>query len=115
MASGQHTVWLFAGESRTLSFELVSQSRDGLNVLFSNDNYGLVETITISIDRPVVVQFQFEASDIGDYGAGWNTFVSSGPLAFLDLLPGAYNATITVMNGDGYGVEIDAVPLDLAL
>jgi len=109
-ASGELTVLLHDGESQVLSFQLPAAARYSLTVRYSNDNYGPLETVSVSVDDAIVGQF--EAQDTGDYGLGWNVFESSGPIGSVDLQPGAHEVTVSVTGGDGYGVEIDVVTLD---
>ncbi len=109
-ASGQKTVWLHAGESRTLSFQLSAGARYSLSVRYSNDNFGPLETVDVAVDGVNVGQFA--AQDTGGFGLGWNVFESSGTIGSVDLQPGAHEVTVSVTGGDGYGVEIDVVTLD---
>jgi len=109
-ASGQETVLLHDGESQALSFQLPAAARYSLTVRYSNDNYGPLETVSVSVDDAIVGQF--EAQDTGDFGAGWNVFESSGPIGSVDLQAGTHEVTVSVAGGDGYGVEIDVVTLD---
>lgn len=111
-ASGQRTVQLQAGESRTLAFELSGSARYAISVRYSNDNFGPLETVTLSLDGDTVGQFT--PQDTGDFGAGWNVFASSGPIGVVTLQPGAHQLVVAVSGGDGFGVEIDGVTLDRA-
>ena len=111
-ASGLHTVWLHDGESRSLSFQLSVGASYNLVVRYSNDNYGPLETVTVKVDGSELGQF--EAQDTGNFGFGWNSFVESGVIGSVDLQVGSHEVEVFVEGGDGYGVEIDAVFLNLA-
>lgn len=109
-ASNLHTVWLHTGESRILQFELSTDVSYSLSVRYSNDNFGPLETVEVSVDGVLVGTFA--AQDTGNFGNGWNVFESSGPIGSVELEPGNHEVVITVSGGDGYGVEIDVVTLD---
>jgi len=109
------TIWLHAGESRTLSFSLPSRARYSLSVRYSNDNpTGPLETVTAWDDGVEVGHFtaQNTRPPGGVPGSGWNVFLSSGPIGAVDLEAGIRRITVSVAGGDGYGVEIDVVILD---
>ena len=108
-ASGDQTVWLQAGESRTLSFRLDTGARYKLNVRYSNDNFGPLETIAVSVDGTSLGQFVTQ--DTGDDGEGWNVFFWSDIVGSRDLAPGDHEVVLFVSGGDGFGVEIDLVGL----
>ncbi len=109
-ASGQQTVWLHEGESRTLSFDLDSTALYEVAVRYSNDNDGPLETVEVAIDGMSIGEF--EAQDTGDFGLGWNVFEWSGPVGSLVVPPGSHDVVVSVAGGDGFGVEIDVVSLD---
>lgn len=108
-ASGGLTVWLHAGEQRTIDFDLPCPADLSVVVRYSNDNFGPLETVTISIDASAIGSF--EAQDTGDFGSGWNVFEISDPLAAGSLASGSHTLTVSVSGGDGFGVEIDKVTL----
>ncbi len=108
-ASGGQTVLLHDGESHTMSFDLQGTALYEVDVRYSNDNYGPLETVEVSIDETIVGQF--EAQDTGDYGQGWNVFEWSGPIGSHIVAPGSHGLPVSVTGGDGYGVEIDLVSL----
>ena len=112
-ASNQQTVLLSSGQSRSLSVNLPCAGTYELTVRYSNDNFGPLETVAVSVDGTPVGTFQ--AQDTGDFGAGWNVFVTANTFG---LWPSGWDAgnhqiLVTVSGGDGYGVEIDCVTLDL--
>ncbi len=109
-ASGGQTVWLRAGESRTLSFDLDGSALYEVAARYSNDNFGPLETVEVSIDGASVGQF--EAQDTGDWGFGWFVFEWSGPVGSIVLAPGPHEVAVLVSGGDGFGVEIDLVALE---
>jgi hypothetical protein len=109
-ASDGTTVLLQDGQTATWVFELPAADEYWLVVRYSNDNFGLLETVTVSIDGDLVGEFQ--AEDTGDDGSGWNVFVDSPPLGPHELEPGQHELTLSVTGGDGYGVEIDHVSLE---
>ncbi|HPO14090.1 MAG TPA: hypothetical protein PLI09_11640 [Candidatus Hydrogenedentes bacterium] len=113
-AQGLQTVWLLAGETRSIDFSTTASANMTVSVRYSNDNYGPMEEIDLALDsRPVG---SFTTEDTGDYGYGWNIFVQSPVMGSVAI--GAGNHTITVTaregTGDGYGVEIDSVTLEFA-
>ncbi|MBV5308522.1 glucoamylase family protein [Chromatium okenii] len=110
-ASGQKTVWLKANQTRTLSFTSTCSSYIA-TVQYSNDNNGFLETIELKADgKPMG---SFEAQDTGNWGSGWNVFLTSRLLGPLGFSKGNHRLTLTVSGGDGYGVEIDKVTLQCA-
>ena len=112
-ASGLQTVWLHSDEARTMTVNLPCAGTYELTVRYSNDNFGPLETVTVSLDGTPVGSFQ--AQDTGDFGNGWNIFRLTEPLGPWPLVWDAGNrlVTVAVSGGDGYGVEIDKVTLDL--
>lgn len=111
-ASNQKTVWLHAGESRLLSFQLAASACYMLSVRYSND--GGSDQVEVSMDGVSVGQFttQHTRPSGGQPGSGWNNFFSIGPIGSVDLPPGPYNITVSVTQADFYGVEIDVVTLE---
>jgi hypothetical protein len=109
-ASGQETVWLHEGESRTLPFSLNPSAPYTVSVRYSNDNFGPLETVEVSFNGESLGQFT--AEDTGDWGDGWDVFRSSGPIGVVEVIPGSHEIVISVSGGDGEGVEIDTVYLD---
>ena len=109
-AFGQATIWLFANETRTLTFTpcIKSSTNFRLKVRYSNDNFGPTETVTISLNGNPVGRFA--ADDTGNYGGGWDIFTDSPNLGAVSLQPNtSYTVTIAVSGGDGYGIEIDCL------
>jgi hypothetical protein len=110
-ALNQRTVLLQTNESRSLSFPFASEARYRLDVRYSNDNFGPSEIVSIAIDGVQIGSFV--ALDTGDSGNGWNNFLWSGSVGSVNLTPGLHTITIVISGGDGFGVEIDAVKLEL--
>jgi hypothetical protein len=106
-ASEQQAVWLHADETRTLSFDVAWAGQYSVEVRYSNDNYGPLETVTLTYDG---YDLSFQAQDTGDYGQGWNIFLTAS-LGTWTLSSGSNTLDIDVSGGDGYGVEIDKVTL----
>jgi hypothetical protein len=106
-ASGQQTVWLHAGQTRTFPLAVTAAGSYALSLHYSNDNYGPLETVAVNVDGAPVGQFQ--AQDTGDWGYGWNVCLWSGSLNPVALSAGTHTVTATVSGGDGYGVELDAL------
>ena len=106
-ASGLRTVWLHSGESRSLTVNLPRSCSSAATVTYSNDNNGALESVGLLIDGQSVGIFA--AQDTGNYGSGWNVFLTSEPLGPVTLAPGPHLLALTVSDGDGYGVEIDKV------
>ena len=113
-ASGARTILLQAGESRTLSFDLIAGARYRLNIRYSNDNANDLpsELVAVAVDGDLLGQFV--PQDTGDDGFGWNVFAWSDIVGVVDLSPGHHEVVLSVTGGDGFGVEIDVVALVLA-
>jgi hypothetical protein len=107
-ASGSQTALLYSGESQSFQFDLPAEATYQVMVRYSNDNYGSPETVRISVDGNLAGQFQ--ALDTGDFGYGWNVFEES-QAGTITLETGQHSLAVTVMGGDGYGVEIDKITL----
>ena len=112
-ASGQKTVLLKDGETLALTFLLTGSVRYAVNVRYSNDNANNQpsETVTVTIDGKTIGEFI--AKDTGDGGLGWNVFTSSLITEPVDLLTGTHTMEVFVEGGDEFGVEIDAVFLEI--
>ena len=108
-ASNLATVLLLPGETRTVTFTNTVAETVTLQVRYSNDNFGPLETVEVAVDGSLLGSFT--AQDTGDGGLGWNIFLLSGPLGSLRLPPGQHQIALTVTGGDGFGVEIDALQL----
>jgi hypothetical protein len=52
---------------------------------------------------------QFQAQDTGNYGAGWNEFAWGDTLGSVTFSAGSHTINATVSEGEGYGVELDAL------
>ena len=109
-ASGLKTVWLHAGESRQHAFSVAAAGRYHVAVWYSNDNFGPLELLTVTIDGAVVGQCRTQ--DTGDGGHGWNVFAKCD-VGGVDLGSGAHALEVAVSGGDGYGVEIDLITLTI--
>jgi hypothetical protein len=107
-AFGLKTVLLYAGETQTFSFDLSATASYQIMVHYSNDNYGPLEIVDVSVDGNFVVQFP--AQDTGNWSYGWNVFEES-EVGTVTLEPGQHSLAISVSGGDGYGVEIDKITL----
>ncbi len=108
-ASSEQTVQLDSGESRGLPFDLTAPTSISVTVCYSNDNFGPLEQIDVTIDGMMVGSFS--AQDTGGGGFGWNVFLTTGVLGTITLAPGSHEVRIAVSGGDGFGVEIDKVNL----
>jgi len=104
-ASSRATRWLRAGESANLVLDISTPGPYHVSIRYSNDNFGALETVTVAIDGATIGQFQ--ASDTGDGGFGWNVFSESPVLGPVDLVRGSHELTVSISGGDGNGVEID--------
>ncbi len=110
-ASGQRAVLLQAGQGVTLPVApACCGARYALRLRYSNDNFGSSEAVTVRLDGAVVGSFT--ARDTGDFGFGWNQFVTSAELGPVEIVQGAANTLrVEVTGGDGFGVEIDSIEL----
>lgn len=106
-AEDQATIWLFKNEELSIHFDMPKPAIiDVLDVRYSND--GDVDSIGLSLDGKQLGQFKTRTH----YGWGdlWNMFESSGPIGgpqYLDA--GEHRLTITILDSDRYGVEIDYI------
>jgi hypothetical protein len=109
-ASNSGTVWLHAGETRTMRFTIDAPRRYALTVRYSNDNSDSwpCEVVEVRIDDAVIGSFT--AKDTGSDGFGWNVFEVSAPFD-VDLAGGAHTVAVTPTGGDTFGIEIDVVRL----
>jgi hypothetical protein len=106
-AYGGTSILLVDGQSRTFAVPVFDEGPYSFALRYSNDNFGASETITLSVDGSPIAAFS--AADTGDFGAGWNQFVTTGELGYPTLTAGAHFVTVTVAGGDGYGLELDAL------
>ena len=109
-ASKQATALLLQGQVQALTFELPDPAQYSISVRYSNDNFGPLENVSISVDG-VALQ-TFIAQDTGDFGAGWNNFFTTSTFGPYDFQSGTHTVRVDVAGGDGFGVEIDLVQLD---
>jgi len=109
-ASEQATAYLeHSGDTLTFQFNLPGDATVGVQVRYSNDNFGPLETVSIEIDDQNAGQFS--AQDTGNNGFGWNVFLVSPTLGPVALSSGAHTLVVSATGGDGYGVEIDQVTI----
>jgi hypothetical protein len=108
-ASGLLTAVLMEGESLSLTFNIPAEARYLVSVITSNDNFGPLETVDVSIDGANLGQFS--PPDTGNFGEGWNIFVAN-ELGEVDLGCGEHEIELSVSGGDSFGVEVDVVILD---
>jgi len=110
-ASGEQTVLLHKGDSRTLSFDLEGTALYEIAVRYSND--GGSDDVEVRIDGELVGQFtsQDTRPPGGEPGSGWNVFEWSGPIDTKILAPASHEVTVTMIDGDSYGIEIDLASL----
>lgn len=110
-ATNGRTVWLYAGETRTLTFVVDVEAMYELSLRYSND--GGPDRIEVRIDGVPLGQFvSVDTRPIGGMqGDGWNVFLSSGPLGSTRLTRGQHVVTIEVLEADAHGVEIDVALL----
>jgi hypothetical protein len=110
-ASGQRTVLLQAGQATVIpAGPACCGGRYAITLRYSNDNFGPPEVVTVRLDGAVVGSFT--ALDTGNFGFGWNQFVSSAEIVPVEIGPGASNTLrVDVTGGDGFGVEIDSIGL----
>jgi hypothetical protein len=104
-ASGKATLLLGSGESAAQSFVTSGGGSFLVRVRYSNDNYGPLESVGLAIDGEAIGEFS--ASDTGD----WDSFADADPLGPVSIDSGSHRLSISVDDGDGYGVEIDRVRL----
>jgi hypothetical protein len=111
-AMGLRTRWLHNGESVTWNFNLQSPCSYRWRVRYSNDNFGPLETVNILLDEVSIGSFS--ALDTGDFGHGWNAFLNESSPQIVNVPAGPHELKISVTGGDGFGVEIDELVLELA-
>lgn len=108
-ASGGMTVHLDSGQTRTTIFDAPFKTDYEISVRYSNNNFGPLETVSVSVDGQFLASFS--AEDTGDLGAGWDIFAETGPLRSVTLLPGLHEISVTVSGGDGFGIDVDQISL----
>lgn len=110
-ASHKQTALLKDGEALEASFLLDAGGFYSLSVTYSNDNSGQPERLRITVDREREVM-TFIANDTqrpGDEpGSGWNNFKTNRSRPVF-LSSGDHTVRISVIGGDGRGVEVDKV------
>jgi len=111
-ASGARTVLVFGGESLSLAFSLDNAASCVFAVRYSNDNFGDLEQVAVAVDGSATGGF--DSRDTGGEGQGWNTFEMTDRIGPIDLLAGPHHVELTVVGGDGRGLEVDYVEADCA-
>ncbi len=111
-ASGQESVLLHDGDSRSMSFDLEEPGTLDFVVRYSND--GSPDWIQVKLDTTPVGLFttQNTRPPGGAPGSGWDVFFSSGPIGSVSIPAGSHTVEVEVLQSDQYGVEIDLVNLD---
>ena len=106
-AEDQATIWLFKNEQLDIHFELPNAAIiDVLDVRYSND--GGVDTIALSLDNKELGRFKTRVQF--GWGDLWNMFESSGPIGgHQHLEAGEHKLTISIIDSDRYGIEIDYI------
>ncbi len=110
-ASLGETKLLMSGDSLTFKFKTLGEKQYSIKIRYSNDNYGPLEVVSIFSDNVKVGEFN--PQDTGDYGNGWDIFITSEAIGPVLVGPGDHTLTLKVEGGDGYGVEIDSVTLEV--
>jgi len=112
-ANGQRTALLYAGEGLAFDIKLGSNDKINTRIRYSNDNYGPLERINLSLlrmDTNDTHQLgEIIVADTGNNGNGWNVMNESSMISSSILVPGHYKLILTVSRGDGWGVEVDSV------
>ncbi|XP_067671613.1 uncharacterized protein [Haliotis asinina] len=108
-AGNKRTVWLFSGECISVRVCLLEDDIVTIsNVKFSND--GESDIVVVDIDENVIGSFNssYETS----FGSYWNIFEDTGPIGRPVSLPaGSHVLTLTVVEADDYGVELDEISI----
>lgn len=118
-ASGEKSVLLYSGESRSLEFTSTVSCNNvyGISVLYSNDHdiSRPLETVSVSVDGVTIGQFDAENTRLPGQtpGEGWNEFQSSGVIGTALIDAGRHEIVVSVNSGDNFGVEIDVFILGL--
>lgn len=106
-AEDQATIWLFRNEELNIHFDMPKPAViDVLDIRYSND--GGVDSIALSLDGMELGQFKTRVHF--GWGDLWNMFESSGPIGGPHYLEaGEHKLTISILDSDLYGVEIDYI------
>jgi len=112
-ASHVATAWLTGTHLvDTLSFTSRVAGYYDFHVRYSND--GAADTIQVSLDG-VPIGSPFLTQDTrppgGAPGSGWNQFAWTDSLASIPVAAGHHTLTVSVLQTDAWGVEIDRVDL----
>jgi hypothetical protein len=110
-ASNRETTQLFDSQSRTNTF-LASAGTYRLRLRYSNDNFGPLEAVEVSVDGTIIGSVSTEdTTPTGSEpsGSGWNVFYCAEVASPVSLGNGNHSLSLKVMGGDGFGIELDAV------
>ena len=110
-ASG-FAVWhLGDGDETSYIMEVETAGKYDLIVRYSNDEAGLGDLVTVSVQGDRVGTFLPRAT--GDSGLGWNVFVESPAISLGDLTPGELEIALRLDSPDGSGIDVDVLLLEL--
>ncbi len=108
-ASMQQTVWLHAWELINVPFIVDAAATYAVSLRYSNDNNGPLESSLVWLDDTLIGSAVLQ--DTGDFGQGWDSFQSTGPMGSQALAVGRHVLTFLVYGGDGFGAEADVFTL----
>lgn len=106
-ASRSRTVSLQVGETRVVNLNVAVAGSFSISVRYSND--GLPDVVQILVDDKEAGQFTSQPTGSG--GFGWDMFAWADKVAVISLNAGTHQISLTDINGDIFGIEIDVVKL----
>lgn len=111
-ASKLKTLLLYEGDSIALDFCLSSKTTVTVNgIRYSND--GVLDNVTLAMDGTYIGHF--ETRQFTWWGHQWNNFTDTGMIGKPQSMnPGNHVLNISVIQSDNYGVELDAISIELS-
>lgn len=109
-ASGARTILVLDDETLLLAFTLDTAADCVFAVRYSNDNFGDLEQVAVTVDGSAAGGF--DSRDTGGEGQGWNTFETTERIGPVNLPAGPHHIDLTTVGGDGRGLEVDYVEAD---
>lgn len=109
-ACNDHTIWINGtGDEVFWVFEIPHSGDYSLVVRYSNSDTGNLDSISISVDSVEVGQF--ESTNTGAGGVGWNIFTTSPSISLGILNKGPKTISLRLDEQDGFGIEYDKLTI----
>jgi len=110
-AQGRNVVHLYGGDSIHKDFSIPKEATKlWVSVRYSNDNWSAsTETIVVKTSSKLVGLLMSWSTGSG--GDGWYSFFESRALGPVKIEGSKDTLAISIVGGDGYGIEIDSATL----